>query len=111
MTIPEYDEPPLSYLSPVKPGKYPHGAGETVTGKKWCAWCGVWGDHTSGSCEDLRRVQTAWEGSDESLSEEDELALSQLRDYLKRQLVLNNDSVLLPRWIEVLDRLTGGRFK
>ena len=23
-------------------------------GKKWCAWCGKWGDHTSGSCEDLK---------------------------------------------------------
>lgn len=21
--------------------------------KKWCAWCGAWGDHTSGSCPDL----------------------------------------------------------
>lgn len=22
--------------------------------KKWCAWCGVWGDHQSGSCPELK---------------------------------------------------------
>lgn len=22
--------------------------------KKWCAWCGAWGDHTSGECDDLQ---------------------------------------------------------
>ena len=23
--------------------------------KKWCAWCGKWGTHTSGSCSDLKK--------------------------------------------------------
>lgn len=23
--------------------------------KKWCAWCGAWGNHTSGICDALRR--------------------------------------------------------
>ena len=23
--------------------------------KKWCAWCGKWSNHTSGSCENLKK--------------------------------------------------------
>jgi len=23
--------------------------------KVWCAFCGVWGNHTSGGCEDLKK--------------------------------------------------------
>ena len=25
-----------------------------MSDKKWCAWCGKWGDHTSGCCPDLK---------------------------------------------------------
>ncbi|TRO56187.1 hypothetical protein E2P64_06215 [Candidatus Bathyarchaeota archaeon] len=25
---------------------------------KWCAWCGKWGNHTSGSCKDLAKATT-----------------------------------------------------
>ena len=28
---------------------------EYVVPKKWCAYCGKWGNHTSGSCEKLKR--------------------------------------------------------
>jgi len=31
--------------------------------KNWCAWCGVWSDHTSGSCPDFdlhQRKQEEW---------------------------------------------------
>lgn len=29
---------------------------EKQPSKKWCAWCGVWGNHTSGACADLHEV-------------------------------------------------------
>lgn len=29
------------------------GGAQSQPEKKWCAWCGVWGDHTSGACDDL----------------------------------------------------------
>lgn len=28
---------------------------QTKTDQLWCAWCGVFGDHTSGSCEAFKR--------------------------------------------------------
>jgi hypothetical protein len=30
-----------------------NGGAQDQPEKKWCAWCGVWGDHTSGGCDDL----------------------------------------------------------
>lgn len=33
----------------------------TLPEKQWCAWCGVWGDHTSGRCDNLvRRACDDW---------------------------------------------------
>jgi len=28
---------------------------KTLDTKQWCAWCGKWGNHTSGSCSDLKK--------------------------------------------------------
>jgi hypothetical protein len=33
-----------------------NGGAQDRPEKKWCAWCGVWGDHTSGGCDDLHDV-------------------------------------------------------
>lgn len=33
-----------------------NGGAQDQPEKKWCAWCGVWGDHTSGGCDDLHDV-------------------------------------------------------
>ena len=42
--------------------------------KNWCAWCGVWSDHTSGSCPDFalhQRKQEEWKLKTESDSADD----------------------------------------
>lgn len=27
-------------------------------GNQWCAWCGKWGNHTSGGCPDLKKHES-----------------------------------------------------
>lgn len=32
---------------------------EQLKDKLWCAWCGVWGDHQSGWCPEMKRLKQA----------------------------------------------------
>lgn len=48
----------------------PHDEGATGQDRLWCAYCGVWGDHQSGTCsmiakdQEIARLRTALEAAD-----------------------------------------------